>query len=185
MKIIRKFFSSLPKYLLWAVLSTLFWMWIFTLLTDTSAEKKVVIYADVPALADPDLAVKLEEDLPEGIKMIKVRSFSYMMFGEAELLAGDIYIVRGFDIPSYYESFQPLPARYRQEGENFAWQDTVYGLRIYDEASGKGAALSYITYTGDSRGDDDFYLCFGVNSVHCGEKDEAAFAIADALLTLP
>ena len=183
MKRVRRIFSSLPKYLLWAVLSTIFWMWIFTLITDTSAEKKVVLFADVPALADPDLSVKLEEDLPEGIKMVKARSFNYMMFGEAELLAGDIYVVRGSDIPSYYESFRPLPEHYAA-GETCAYEGTVYGLRVYDAASGSGAALSYVTYTGGEKGEDDYYLCFGAASLHCGEKDEAAFAIADAFLAL-
>ena len=185
MRRIRKILSSLPKYLLWAVLSTLFWMWIFTLITDTSAEKKVVLYADVSALADPELAVRLEEAMPEGIRMIKAHNFSYSMFSGSELMAADIYIVAGSSIPDYYESFLPLPDRYMSPGEEtFSFQNTVYGLRVYDAASGKGAASSYITYPGGDHRAEDYYLCFGVNSLHCGELDEAAFAIADVLLSL-
>lgn len=184
MRRVRRILSSIPKYLLWAVLSTLIWMWIFTLITDASAEKKVVLYADVPELADPGLAVKLEESLPEGIKMVKAHSFSYSMFSGEELMASDLYIVRGSDIPSYYESFLPLPEAYAAGGETYAYQGVTYGLRVYDAASGKGAASSYITYTGGERAAEDYYLCFGVTSLHCGKQDEAAFSIADTLLSL-
>ena len=184
MQYIRRFFSSIPKYLLWAVLSTLFWMWIFTLITNTTADKKVVLYADVPALEDPALAVKLEESMPEGIKMVKAHAFSYLMFIDAEIAGGDLYIVRGSDIPSYSENLAPLPASYAARGETAAHEGVIYGLRIYDAASKTGAASSYITYTGGDREAEDYYLCFGISSVHCGELDEAAFVIADTLLSL-
>ena len=125
-----------------------------------------------------------EESLPEGIKMVKAHSFSYSMFSGEELMAADLYLVRGSDIPSYYESFLPLPEAYAAGGETYAYQGVTYGLRVYDAASGKGAASSYITYTGGERAVEDYYLCFGVTSLHCGKQDEAAFSIADTLLSL-
>ena len=184
MRRVRRLLSSIPKYLLWAVLSTLFWMWIFTLITNTSADKKVVLYADVPAVADPELAIELEKSMPEGIKMVKAHAFSYLAFIDAEIAGGDIYIVRGSDISSYAEDLLPLPEIYAAKGETAGHQGVTYGLKIYDAASDTGAASSYITYTGGERKTEDFYLCFGISSIHCGELDEAAFVIADALLSL-
>ena len=53
MKILRNIFSQLHVYVLWLLLSTMFWGWIFaSFVNDTSPEKKVTIYVDAPAVAD-------------------------------------------------------------------------------------------------------------------------------------
>ena len=40
-----------------------------------------------------ELDARLEEDLPEGIRMIRVHPFSYAAFDESALLQADLYIV--------------------------------------------------------------------------------------------
>ncbi len=210
---IRRFFSSAPKYLLWIVLSTMFWMWIFTIVTDTSAEKKVTLFADVPALADPQLAGALEESMPEGIRMVKAHSFSYLMFDDLSLNAADIYIVKSQDIVKYAQYFQPADRDWAkakadtlQPSEDiiYAIDGVPYGVKVYDADTGEGAAKSFVMYVETASGavssgsaaDDnaadsaapvltDYYLCFGINSIHCGLRDTAAYDIADAYLALP
>ncbi len=205
MKLIRRFFSSVPKYLLWIVLSTLFWLWIFTIITDTSAEKKIVLYADAAAVADPGLSVELEKSMPEGIKMIRARSFSYLMFNEAASVDADIYIIREDDIEENIENFAPMDAAWAVGKSGVYYENgTAFGIRVYDAETGSGAAQDFIAYSvydvpalrertgippvnGDVEAlpPCDYYLFFGANSLHCGKLDMAAYDIADAFLALP
>ena len=64
------------RYLLWALLSVVFWSWIFMLLTDTTAKNKVTIYADLPAIADEKLELALEESMPQSIRFVKAHTRS-------------------------------------------------------------------------------------------------------------
>lgn len=147
MKIIRAFFSSAPKYMLWIVLSTLFWLWIFTLITDTSQDKKVTLFADVPALADPDLSVVLEESMPEGIKMVRARSFSYLMFNDSPIGVADIFIVRQSDIEEFRESFALLDPEWAKGRDGlYPIDGEPCGLLVYDAETDTGYAQDYITY---------------------------------------
>ena len=80
MKFLKNVFSQLHSFLLWALVSFLVWSWVFAFATDAPAAQKVTVYCNVPALEDTALAAKLEENLPQGLKMIQVRSFDYVMF---------------------------------------------------------------------------------------------------------
>ncbi len=186
MRHLKAFFSSVPKYLLWAVLSTLFWLWIFTILNDAPAEKKVTLYADVPVLADPGLSVCLEQDLPEGIRMVRAHSFSYVMFGDAALTGADIFIVKGSDAERYRESFAPLPEAFaKRYPDALSVNGSPSGIRVFDAETGTGAACSYITYAEPGTAAEDYYLFFGAESLHCGRQDTAAYRIAELFLQLP
>ena len=159
MRVLKNIFSHLHIFALWAVLSAMFWMWIFTFVTDTTPDKKITVYCHVPEVMGTELAVRLEENIPEGLKMIKVHSFDYVMFDTSAITQGDIYII---------------PA---SETEPFAEDLSGDGIKVYDHETKTGIALQYITY-----GEEDYYLFFGANSVHV--EDGKALIIAEELLNL-
>lgn len=186
MKLIRAFFSAAPKYLLWLVMSTIFWLWIFTLVTNTTAEKKVTLYAEVPALEDPGLAAELEKAAPEYIKMVQAHSFDYFVFQTGKVKGGDIYLVPASNVEEYLPDFLPLDLTRLPEGLSlYESGGTAYGVRVYDAGSGEGAAKRYISYTLPGLEAEDYYLFFGVESLHSGEPDAAAYDVAAYLLELP
>ena len=92
MKFLRNIFSQLHTFVLWLLISVLLWAWVFSFLTDTSREKKVMLFAHVGELHDRDLTLRLEAHKPEGIKMIKVHDFEYQMIDTSKTF-GDLYIV--------------------------------------------------------------------------------------------
>ncbi len=180
---IRRLFSQLWMYVLWAVAAVMFWGWIFTLLTDTAPARKVTLYADVDRMEETLLAAKLEEELPEGIRMVQAHPFSYVIFNESLLANADIYIVPENEIAELADSFAPM--RPPEGAVCYEMNGEVCGIRVYEAASRTGAAASYITYRTDGDDSQDYYLFFGKNSLHTGEQDEAAYEIMNRLLILP
>ncbi len=163
MRFLKNVFSQLHTFVLWLLASALFWGWIFTIVTDTSPEKKVTVYCRVPAIQDTALAAALEEDMPEGLRMIKVHSFEYVMFGTDEFDRGDVFIVPASEEADFVKDLLPV------EGGQPA--------KVYDAAAGEGAATEYIQY-----GDEDYYMYLGSGSVHL--EDGAALAVARAILAM-
>ena len=163
MKIVKRILSQLHSFVLWLLISALFWSWIFTFVTDTSPDRKVTVYCKVPEVQEVNLAAALEERMPDGLKMIKAHSFDYVMFGTDAFYQGDVFIVPASEIEYYAEMLVPM------EGEQ--------GVKVYDAAAGIGAATAYIRY-----GTEDYYLFLGAGSVHL--EDGKALAVAQALLSL-
>ena len=165
MKILKNIASQLHAFLLWLVVSVIFWSWIFTMVTDTSPDKKVTVYCHVPGIQDTALAAALEEHMPAGLEMIKVHSFDYVMFDVESIELGDIFIIPASEIGTYGGSFVPV-------GEE-------PGVKVYDAATGDGAAMTYIQY--EAAG-EDFYLFLGAQSVHL--EDGKALEVARELLAI-
>ena len=163
MKTLKKIFSQWHVFVLWALLSAMFWSWIFTFVTDASPERKITVYCKVPEVRDTALAVALEESMPEGLRMVRVHSFDYVMFGVDAFYQGDIFIVPASEIGEYAEVLAPV-----EDGQ---------GIRVYDAAADMGAATAYIRY-----GDEDCYLFLGAGSVHL--EDGKALAVAWTLLAM-
>lgn len=163
MRAVKNIFSQLHTFILWLLASAVLWGWIFTIVTETSPEKKVTVYCRVPAVADTDLAAALEEHMPDGLRMIKVHTFDYVMFSTDEFDRGDIFIVPASEDPAFVQDLLPL------EGDQ--------ATQVYDAETGQGVAADYIQY-----GDEDYYLYLGSGSVHLA--DGAAAAVARELLAL-
>ncbi len=161
MRFIKNVFSQLHTFVLWALLSAIFWSWIFTFATDTSPEKKVSVYCYVPEISEAELSAKLEEDRPEGIKMIKARSFEYVMFNVDYIENGDIFILPESLISEYDELLL----------------DPSGGVKIYDAKSSSGSATEFIRYP-----EEDCYLFLGANSAHL--EDGAAEYVAENITKL-
>lgn len=159
MRFFKNVFSQLHSFVLWALMSAIFWGWIFTIVTDAPMEKKITVYCYVPEIRDTELAVSLEEEKPEGIRMIQVHNFEYVMFDTGFIEYGDIFILPESQIAEYEELLLP-------GGE---------GVKIYDAGAGSGGADDYIGYT-----DEDYYLFLGAKSVHL--EDGKAETVAKRLL---
>ena len=170
---------QLLLYILCVLFAAIFTTFVFGRIRDTVPEKKISIFADVPAVKSAELEVLFSEDLPEGIKMVKVRTFDYDYFGFAGGNEADIYIVEEANAEKYLEHFAPvsefLPPRsiyqyYIHDGE-------PYGVLV--KGGGNACAAQYVDYQ-EGR---DYYLFFGKQSRHPGQDGAAAY-IAERLMML-
>ena len=184
MNFLKNFFSQWYKYVLWALMSVFFWGWIFTLHADARPAHKLVLCVDRPEVRDEAMAEALSRELPKGIRLAAVHPFDYYIFSTDELLNADLYIVGEDSAAKYIESFLPLGETGLDPAGRPVWsQDGVaYGLLIC-KAGGEGAAASYIDYLDASSPPQNYYLFFGVNSVH--QSDGAQLWLAQRVLSLP
>lgn len=188
MKKIKKLLSLLPVLLLWAFISAFLWTWIFSFLTDTVPEKKLTLYADVPAMEGTALAVRLEaEDFP-GIRMVQARMFSQVLFDTEALRKADLYIIPLSRAEEYRDAFAPLPEAFAGEAELLLLDGVPYGIPVYTPGGGTDVAGSYIRYAVPGAAEEPYYLVFGARSVHLagneGAADSLAAELALALLRL-
>ncbi len=167
-----------------ALVSFFFWSWIFTFVTDTDRAHKVMIFADSDTFNGKALAIGLEKDLPDGIRMIQARPFSYAMMDSTALENADLYLIPERDLAEYRHWLVPLP-----EGlplSSGVWEENgiPIGLRLPDE---KKDASSGILPEWEAS-DEPWYLCFGVGGVHRSGpekgKEGAAFRTALRMLEL-
>ncbi|MBQ9511158.1 MAG: hypothetical protein IJR55_05650 [Clostridia bacterium] len=182
MKTVKKIFSKVLLCLVWVLLSTVIWSWLFNIKTDVSPKKKITVFIDAESVRDDALADYLSSKKPEKIMLIQVHPFSYAMFDEHALTHADIYIVGADNAEKYIESFLPLD-KTNENKECFVYDGVSYGIKIYDAQTGDGSAGEYIDYGGQ-----DYYLFYGVNSPHAGEmngsNDGYAIDIADEIIKL-
>lgn len=177
MKVLRAIWSKLHIYVTWALMSAIFWGWIFTLVTDVPDRERVTVFVYAPACRETELDVELEKSMPKGIRQVRAHLFSYALFEEDELLNADIYVLPGTEAAKMSDSFRPLPAELAQGDDLFFADGAALGLPV------NGAASEWVTYPGENEGGGDYYLFFGVNSIHY--DDGAAQTVAEAFLTLP
>ena len=163
MRFLKNIFSQLHTFVLWLLASFILWGWIFTMVTDTAPEKKITVYCDVPQVQDTAMAVALEEHMPEGLRMVKVHSFRYVMFDMESINKGDVFIVPASEIGELAEFLAPV------EGED--------GVLVHGAGADGGAAAAYIQYA-----DEDYYLFLGSGSVH--QEDGKALAVARQILEM-
>lgn len=170
---IKRTLSRFPVYVLWALAMFVLWSWIFSFLTDTSPAKKLTLYISADEVQDVELAALLEDGgLPEGIRMVKVHPFSYAMFGEADLLSADLYLVKASEAEGWRDSFRPLPEGFRGDLD---LGGGVSGIRVYDASARRGVYDGLIDYAAE-----DYYLFLGAGSAHT--EDGAALWLARQLL---
>lgn len=173
------------RYLLWLVVSFFFWAWIFTLITDAPAGKKVVLYADCPAMEREALDAELEKAVPEGIRFVEARIFSDEMFQPTNLTSGDVFILSKEQIDRYLPHCIPLPEAAFPDRFLYEDEGVAYGVLVYDEARGIAIGTEYVAYIPG----ETYYLFFNAASQHLGDwngsADEAALSVARAFLALP
>ena len=166
---IRTIFRAFSRFLLpavlWTMLAMLFTGFIFNRITDTSAENKIVIYADCEIRNAPELAEKLEKALNGQVRMVKIHPFSYAMFDPVRLKQADLYIVPDSHKPDYQEWFLP------EEGPV-----------MYDPVSGTEIAGSCFLYAPEGVSPEPFRLYTGSSSVHL--EDGLAAQAAELLIVI-
>ncbi len=183
----RGILKNWHRYLLWATVSFFFWAWVFTLLTDAHASKKLVLYADAPAMERDALAAALEEDMPQGIRFVEARIFTDEMFQPANLAAGDVYILARGDLDQYFDTFTllPLDPAAFPDRPLYLRDGRPYGVCVRDEGLGIGSGTRYLAYLPG----ETYYLFFNAQSKHLGPQneglDDAAVRAARAFLALP
>ncbi len=190
MKVLKNIFSKFYLYLLWAMIAAMLWGWIFSFVTNTTPNKKVTVFINTYACSDTDLAVELEKDKPENIKMIKVHPFSFSLFDSSTFVKGDIYIIKSSEIETYLPSFCPLNEQFRAENPlyqyYYAEDGTAWGIKVYDAETSTGVATEYLTYTVEGAPQEDYYLFFNADSIHIGalngSSSDAALTVAENLI---
>ena len=187
----RKQISRMAGHGLLALLGAAFlWSWIFTsFLTDTDPGQKVVLYANMRQIRGRELAIRMEEAAPAGIRFAQARPFSHALMNSDALRTADLYIMTAEQAEEYRDWIAPLPAGLPEKAkraevlavsgleEEKPEEKTEAGIRIFDGAAGEGALAELLSY-GDQPG-EDWYLFFGRHSLHTGEQDAAAIVIAD------
>ena len=180
MRFFRNLFSQFHVYLTWLVLSIVFWGWIYTLVTDTVPARKVTIFADVPSMSETALDLELENDMPDGIKMIRAHPFRYVMIQDSIIAQADIFIVKEEDAVKYREAFYPLDGVLdAAAADRLVLDGATYGIKAYEGSTGEGAAGSMVEYV---PGEADYYLFINKDSVHI--EDGVAAKVARDFLKL-
>ena len=180
--ILKSLWAQLHRFVLWFIISTIFWAWIFTILTEAPPAKKVTLYAQAESCAERALEEALDPARPEGIRLIQAHLFSYALFDTQDALNADLYVIPASQADDFLDSYAPLDGEELDVGgrELFVRDGVSYGVKIWDAASGEGAAAEYLGYAPG----EDYYLFFNVKSLHLGSGDGAALRIAEALLKL-
>ena len=190
-KVLKNIWAQLHRFVFWAIVLALFWCWIYTFVGDPPREKKVMVYVDAYGLDRRALALRLEEEhMPQGLKMIQVRSFDYDIFGDS--LNGDVYIMKESILrATMEESPEKLaPIALPQGRAGWTWEGETYGIRVFDAATQQAPATQYVAYTPyQKREPEDYYLCFDAASPHLASEpralDNAAWEVAMTFLELP
>lgn len=176
--VIRRILTAITLLILWAAASAVLWGWVFGFLTETDTAHKLCVYADGTLTHATELAVRLERDMPEGIRMVKVRPFSYGMFDDTELWSGDLFIVHEKDLADVTPRLSPLPAA-------LAGREDAYTVDGVPMALPLGNDLSRWM---DCEPGTIWYLAFSAKSLHMagheGAVDDAALTAAQTLLTI-
>ena len=171
LKVLSNILHQLHMYAIWIILSAIIVSFAFNQTTDTVPGKKVEIYADAAALDAPHLETLLDVELPEGIKMVKVRQIDYELFGLSDPAAVDIYLIPESSIEEHLEFLAPLGEFYdAQSIPSDAWQSggAAYGLLALP--AGGLPSTGYLTLSSS----EAYYICFGANGLHKGIGAPAA-----------
>lgn len=168
MKILKNIWAQLHRFVFWALILTLLWSWIYTLVGDTTRAKKVLIYVDPYDVDELSLSERLEEaGLPEGIKMIQIRSFANQMFRTT--VEGDAYLIKeSLLLKALEETPDKLTPIQLPEGRTgYEWNGENWGILVFDAATQIGPAMEYIYYARiNEREPENYYLCFDAKSPH-------------------
>ena len=183
---IKSILRNWHRYVLWALLSGVFWAWVVFRVTDALPKHKVVLYADLYAIERAAVEEAVEDALPEGIRFMEVDLFDDMYFQPNSVLTGDLYLVPESKVADYLASFIPLPRELFPEAEFFESEGEAYGVCVYDEAAGVAVADDLILYYPGER----CYLFLNRDSKHIGEwneesYDDAAITLAQAFTQIP
>ena len=190
MKILKNIFAQLHRFVFWALILTLFWSWIYSFVGDTTRDKKIILYVDAYDVDQEGLSFRLEDaGLPEGIKLVQVRSFADQLFSST--LDGDIYIIRESLLRASLEETPEKQCAIQLPTELpcYEWEGQRWALLVFDAAAQSGPARDCILYSPLNQPEtENYYLSFDAQSLHLqgnpGAIDNAAWELAMKLLAM-
>ena len=179
----RRFTRLIPLLILWLMASALIWGFVFTRITDTARENKIVIFVDAETPGAAELETKLQPLLGDGIRMVQVHPFTYAMLDTSTITNADLYIVKASELETYLSWFAPYPDDFESLMPAWEHEGVCYGQMVYTPIRSYDPFRGLISF-GDR---ETYYLCFGKNSLHLssqeGAVDDQAAACARLLLT--
>ncbi len=181
----RKVSALIIPFILWTMAVVIIGGFIFSRITDTDPMHKITIYADCDIGDGAKLADLLEQQLGEPIRMVKVRPFTYDLFGTTGIEQADLYIVSASKVVKLRSWFVPLPEDMRNRDDLLKLGGEPYGIPVYSPDTDDGAAQTYLDY---DRG-ETYYLVFSAASTHLDGNEKAtdnrAAEAAAVLLEIP
>ena len=156
--------ALIPALVLWLFFVVIFGSFIFYQITDTAPARKITLYMDGVMKGEARLAERLEEQIGEPIRMVKIHPFSYVMFGGDELQGADLFIIPDSDLEQFGEWTAP-------EEEIFI---------VYDPETGVSVAGDVFLYEAEGRKPETWRLYIGAGSVHL--QDGLARKTAEILM---
>lgn len=180
----KKILDLLPLFLLWAMLSVLVWGFVFSRITDTDRAHKLVLCVDVPVPGEREMALEIKNGAGEGIRLVRVRPFTYAMMDGRTILEADLYLIAQERLGQYADWLLPLPESLLSAGRTVEWDGVPLGVLVRDGRSGGGLYPGWIQYEEQK----DYCLCLGRRSLHVrgteGAVDTEAEAAALRLLII-
>ena len=193
----NRFARLVPGMLLWLTVSVLLWSWIFNLLTETDREHKIMLFAGMHRFADRALAEMLEEDLPEGIRMVQVHSFDYALMDSTALETADLYVMTESQVREHQSWLCPLPASLIPSVGALILEGKPVGFPLYSTAETQNDSDSLSGFIHrpaaaffhfEEAPGEAWYLCFGRGGVHLRSlengMDDAALILSRRLLAM-
>ena len=185
MNTVKGVLRNLHRYILWLLLSVVFWAWIFSRVNDAPAAKKLILYADLDAMDREALCAVLERDMPDSIRFVEPQLFVDAMFEPSSVAKGDMFIVSEGQAEGVLQDLAVID-RAAFPGQTFYESEgKAYGILVYDEAAGVRVGARYLAYEPG----ETYYLFFNKDSLHIGawnaSADDAALRAAAVFLTLP
>lgn len=174
----RAFSLVFPLCMAWLALCPILTGFVFARITDTDPAHKLSLYADADLKNAPELAGILEDAVTDPVRMVKVRPFSYAMFGRDELAGADLYLIPASRAAEYAEWLAPAPESLRSRTE----KALSGGIPVFDPARGLSAASAWVDYDPALA---PYALYFGASLRHASGEDVNAVSAALALLDLP
>ncbi len=183
---LKRISRLLSHLLLWLLASVLLWSWIFNFLTDTDREYKITLFVGMQSFKSRELAVVLEENLPDEIRMVQIHSFGYALMDSISLQTADLYLMTEAQAREHQDWLCPLPEEMDLPADILQLDGEAVGIPVYSPEKDSGTAASYLNYT--EFPDDSWYLCFGQGGYHLvnleNGVDNAAIAVAEHLLAM-
>jgi len=160
----KKLTRQLPLLIIWLILSVILWGFVFNFLTDTTADKKIVIMIDAQLENEVSLAVLLEGLHSDTVKMVKVHPFTYALMDASAVASADILIIAEGDIEQYQDYIMPV-------SEEFGCEES--GILLTGQID---------RWLAEYCRNVNYYLCFGNSGAHI--TDGEAIKYAKALIEL-
>lgn len=176
----KSFFHLWPIYLVIIFAVGFVFSWAIDLKTAPKKEEKLDFCMCLNNLDVSGLTTRIKENNTHELKEINYQKLFPNLVQFDQLYFALEQNVDFFVIPNgildnkfttYYRYFAPLTNEYITNNlgsgvETYTYEDKIYGIKIYDQATDKGLSSDLIQYKNATIDKKDFYLFLNKNSVH-------------------